>query len=233
MISHKQLARIAGFLYLVVILTGLFAEVFVRQAMQVPGNAVATARNIQSAEVLYRWGLAADLVNFVCGLPVVLVVYYLFKRTNKFLLQLALVFVVIQTAVIAVNLLHQMEPLYLLGGHPYLDSFPPHQLAALSQLALQVQSAGYAIGLIFFGVYCLLVGYVVFRSHLVPPILGVLYAISGIGYLINSFVMILSKGFANPVFQYLAIPIFIGEFSFSMWLLLKGVKSPGVVDPND
>ena len=233
MISNKNLARIAGLLYLIVIAAGLFAEVFVRQALKVSEDALATANNIQSSEMLFRWGLVADLINFVCGLPCVLIIYFLFKRVNKFLLQLALIFVVIQTAIIAVNLLNQISPLLILSNNTYLKTFQPNQLAALSQLSLNIQGVGYAIGLVFFGFYCLLVGYVIFKSKMVPKFLGILYIISGLGYLINSFIMLLSKGFANPLFTYVAIPIFIGELSFCLWLLIKGVDNSKIFNPND
>jgi hypothetical protein len=216
-----------------VIVTGLFAEVFVRQAFKVSGDALATANNIQSSEMLFRWGLVADLINFVCGLPCVLIIYFLFKRINKFLLQLALIFVIIQTAIIAVNLLNQISPLLILSNNAYLKTFQPNQLAALSQLSLNIQGVGYAIGLVFFGFYCLLVGYVLFKSKMVPKFLGILYIISGLGYFMNSFIMLLSKGFANPVFAYVAIPIFIGELSFCLWLLIKGVDNSKLFNPND
>ena len=122
MISDKNLARIAGFCYLIVIGTGLFSEVFVRQALRVPNDALATAQNIQANEMLFRWGFVADIINFVVGLPTILIVYYLFKRTNKLLLQLALAFVIIQTAIIAVNLLNQITPLLLLSNDRYLNT---------------------------------------------------------------------------------------------------------------
>ena len=233
MITNKNLARIAGLCYLIVISTGLFAEVFVRQALKVPGNALATAKHIQSSEMLYRWGLVADLMNFVFGIPCVLIIYFLFKRVNKFLLQIALTFVIIQTAIIAVNLLNQASPLLLLSNDAYLNTFQPNQLATLAQLSLNVQGIGYAIGLVFFGMYCLLVGYVIVKSKMIPSILGILYLISGMGYLINSFTMLLSKDFANPIFTYVAIPIFIGELSLCLWLLIKGVDDPTMFSPNN
>jgi hypothetical protein len=141
--------------------------------------------------------------------------------------------VIIQTAIIAVNLLNQSSTLLILSKHAYLNTFQPNQLATLSLLSLNVQGVGYAIGLVFFGVYCLLVGYVIYKSKMVPKILGILYIISGIGYLINSFIMLLSKGFANPVFEYVAIPIFIGELSFTLWLLIKGVDNEAIFNPNE
>tara|TARA_R110000868_G_scaffold85_2_gene962 strand:- start:67 stop:756 length:690 start_codon:yes stop_codon:yes gene_type:complete len=225
MITDKNLARIAGVCYLIVIATGLFSEVFVRQALRVANDAALTASNIQNNELLYRWGFVADIVNFVIGLPSVIIMYYLFKRVNKLLIQLALTFVIIQTAIIAVNLLYQVSPLLILGNETYLNTFQPDQLATLSLLSLDIQAQGYGIGLVFFGFYCLIVGYVIQKSQMIPKIFGILYAITGLCYLINSFTMFLSKGFENPLFTYLAIPIFIGELSLALWLSIKGVKT--------
>ncbi|MHA8072861.1 DUF4386 domain-containing protein [Aquirufa ecclesiirivi] len=225
MILDKNLARIAGFCYLVVIATGLFSEVFVRQALRVPNNALATAHHIKTNEMLYRWGFAADLINFVIGIPTILIIYHFFKKSNKLILQIALAMVIIQTAIIAVNLLNQITPLLLLSNDTYLTPFQPSQLATLALLSLNIQAQGYGIGLVFFGFYCMIIGYIIFKTNAIPKIIGVLYAIAGLCYLINSFTMFLSKGFANPMFMYLAIPIFVGELSLCLWLLIKGIDS--------
>ncbi len=225
MITDKNLARIAGFCYLIVIATGLFSEVFVRQALRVSNDAMTTAYNIQTNEMLYRWGFVADLINFVVGLPTILIIYFLFKRTNKLLLQLAVAFVIIQTAIIATNLLNQITPLLILSNDTYLNTFQPDQLATLSLLSLNIQAQGYGIGLVFFGFYSLIVGYIIFQSEYLPKILGILYAFSGLCYLVNSFTMFLSKDFSNPFFIYLAIPILIGELSLCLWLLIKGIDT--------
>jgi len=223
MISNKNLARIAGFCYLIVIVTGLFSEVFVRQALRVPNDAMATALNIQTNEMLFRWGFVADLVNFVVGIPTILIIYHFFKKSNKIILQMALALVIIQTAIIAVNLLNQITPLLLLGNETYLNTFDQNQLATLSLLSLNIQSQGYGIGLVFFGFYCILIGYVIFKTNAIPKIIGIAYATAGLCYLINSLTMFLSKGFANPLFMYFAIPIFVGELSLCLWLLVKGI----------
>lgn len=229
MISDKNLSRIAGFCYLIVIATGIFSEVFVRQSLSVSNDALATAQNIKTHEMLFRWGFVADLINFVIGLPTILIIYHIFKKVNKLLLQLALAFVIIQTAIIAVNLLNQISPLLILSNDTYLNAFQPNQLAALSLLSLNIQIQGYAIGLVFFGFYCLIIGYVIYKSNIVPKLLGILYAFAGLCYLINSFTMFLSKGFSNPFFLYLAIPIFIGELSLCLWLLIKGIDSSKMI----
>lgn len=225
MISNNNLARIAGFCYLIVIATGLFSEVFVRQALRMSNDALTTAYNIQTNEMLFRWGFVADLINFVVGIPTILIIYHFFKKSNKIILQIALALVIIQTAIIAVNLLNQITPLLLLSNDTYLNTFQQSQLATLSLLSLNIQSQGYAIGLVFFGFYCIIIGFVIYKTNAIPRIIGVLYAIAGLCYLINSFTMFLSKGFANPMFIYLAIPIFIGELSVCLWLLIKGIDT--------
>jgi len=224
MYSNKKLARLAGLLYLVVIATGLFAEVFVREALNVPGNALATARHIQSSEMLYRWGFVADLINLISGLPVILVFYILFTPVHKSLTLLAMFFVIVSNAIIALNLLNQLAPLFLLGNEHYLGAFNQNQLAALSKNALNMQEQGYAIALVFFGCYCIIIGWLIFRCSFLPRILGILYALAGIAYLVNSFTGFLSHGFANPLFPYILVPAFIGELSVALWLLVMGVK---------
>ena len=173
--------------------------------------------------MLFRWGFVADLINFVVGIPAMLIIYHLFKKSNKIILQIALTLVIIQTAIIAVNLLNQITPLLLLGNDSYLNTFQQNQLASLSLLSLNIQSMGYAIGLVFFGFNCILIGYVIFKTKAIPKIIGVAYAIAGLCYLINSFTIFLSKGFESPYFIYLAIPIFIGELALCLWLLIKGI----------
>ena len=232
--DQKRLARIAGALYLFVIIFGLFAEVFVRQALRVPGDAAATAILIRNGERLYRLGIVADVLNFVIGIPVVLIIYIIFKKTNKFLVTLAVVLVVIQTAVIATNLLNQISPLLYLGTDPYLSAFTPSQLAALSAQAVALHAQGYGIGLVFFGFYCLIIGYLVWKSARVPRLPGILYGLAGLSYLINSLTMLLSKDFSNPLFPVYASVSFIGELSFCLWLLIKGVKpEPTALEQRD
>lgn len=222
--TPKHYARIAGGLYLMVILAGLFAEVFVREALTVSNDAVATAQKIHASEMRFRLGFVADIFNLICGLPVIVFFYRLFKPRNRSLILLAIFFVIISNAVIAVNLLNQVSPLFLLGGDHYLTSFTPDQLAALSLHSMNVQEEGYAIALVFFGCYCIIVGYLIFRSAYMPRVLGFLYALAGLCYMISSFTGFLMPGFRNPLFPVILVPSFIGELAVCLWLLIMGVK---------
>ena len=224
--SNNKLARAAGFLYLIMIIAGGFAEAFVRQGLTVSGDAVATALNILASEQMYRFGFVADLVVIICGIILSLIFYILFKPVNRNLSLLGLIFSIVATAVMAINLLNQLAPLLLLHNTSYLKAFTIEQLQTLSLFFLNLQSQGYGISLLLFAFYFPIIGYLVYKSNFIPRIIGILYTLAGVGYLINSLAMFLYPHLAAILFPYVLLPAFIGEVSMSLWLLFKGVKLP-------
>ena len=116
-------------------------------------------------------------------------------------------------------------PLFLLGDANYLKAFDPKQLQVLAYLSVKAHGYGFGIGLIFFGFVCLVNGYLIFKSGFFPKVIGVLMQIAGLGYLINSFALILAPSLENAIFPAILIPPFIGELSLCLWLIIKGVNS--------
>src|SRR5215472_6607161 len=176
--SPQHLARIAGGLYLIIIVGGFFAIGYVPAALVVPGDAVATAHNIQTHELLYRLGLAAHMLILVCNIPLTLIFYELFKVVNRRLALLVVFFNLVGTAIEGANLLNQFAPLMLLGGGHYLSVFNTEQLQALAYIPLDSQAISYNIQQVIYGCYCLSIGYLVFRSTFLPRTVGVLLVIA-------------------------------------------------------
>jgi hypothetical protein len=224
--SPQLYARIAGVLYLINIGCGIFGEVFVRGHLIVPGNAVATAHNIMASEFLFRCSVVGDLIMHITDVPITLIFYVLLKPVSKNLALLAAMFSMLQTAVLCANKLNLVTVLLLLGGSGYLKAFDPNQLQVLASLSLAQHDYGFGIGLIFFGVSCLVIGYLMLRSGYFPRTLGVMQAIAGICYLINSFALLLSPTLADKMFPAIVIPSFIGELSTCVWLIVRGVNIP-------
>ncbi len=218
-------ARIAGVLYLFVILTGGFAEAIVRQGMIVSGDAMATARNIVENPFLYRLGFAADLTNFVIGIPIIVIFYNLFRPVNRSLALLALLFDLLSNAIQSTNLIGMLAPLRLLGGSHTLAVFVPAQLQAMALNALGAVEEGYGVALVFFGAQCLVSGYLIFRSTFLPRVLGILYALAGVCYLINSFSIFLKPALANFLFPYILMPCLLGEGALCLWLIAFGINA--------
>jgi Domain of unknown function (DUF4386) len=224
--SPQVYARAGGVLYLVIIAAGLFDEVFVRDKLIVPGAAAATANHVMASQLLWRVGVAGDLVKLACAVALALILYVLMRPAGKNLALLAAFFNLVSIAVEAAYKLHLFAALFLLGGADYLRAFEPRQLQALAYLALKSHDQGLAISLVFFGCQCMVLGVLIFRSGYLPKILGVLMQIAGLCYLVNSFALFLSPGVAALIFPAIMIPAFIGESSLCLWFIIRGVNLP-------
>jgi hypothetical protein len=223
--SPRLWPRMAGALYLITIILGVFAEVFVRGALVVRDDAAATATNILAHEPLYRFGLAADLVMIACYIAVTLLFYGLFEPVGRNLSLLAASFSLVGLAVLAVNSLNHLAPLVFLGNAHYLRGFETTQLQALALMSLKMHARGYSIAGVFFGIYCLMIGRLVFRSGFLPRILGGLMGIGGLSYLIDSFASFLLPTLAARLPE-LTVLGGIAELSLCLWLMVMGVKAP-------
>lgn len=221
----KKLPRTAGFLYLIMIVTGGFAEAYVRGGLTVDGDPAATARNILESEQMYRVGFVADLICIIATTFLSLIFYFLFKPVNIFLSSMALLFSILASAVMTANLIHQFAPLLLLHNTAYQQAFSSGQLQTQSLFFLNLQSQGYNISLLLFAFYFPIIGWLVYKSNFLPRILGIIYALAGAGYLANSLAWFLSPQSAAHLFPYVLLPAFIGEIFMSLWLIFKGVKA--------
>ena len=220
--SPRFQARIAGVFYLFTAMTGF--SVLVRGRLVVYGDAAATATNILAHEPLFRLAFAADLIVNPCFIALTLLFYGLFKPVNRSLSLLAAFFSLVGCAIASVICLFELAPLIVLGGAHNLSGFNVEQLQALALVFLNLHAQGYNISLVFFGSYCVLVGYLIFRSTFLPRILGVLMAIAGSCYLTSSFATFLSPEVAARLFPYILVPGSIAELSLILWLLVIGVN---------
>jgi hypothetical protein len=225
--SPRTYARIGGLLYLIIIVAGILGELFVRGRIVVPGDAAATVHNIMASQSLWRVGIAGDLIMHVCDIPLMWIFYLLLRPVSGNLALLAMLFNLIQTAVLVANKLNLLTPLFLSGDAEYLKAFEPRQLQALAYISLRSHDHGFGVGLIFFGCTCLVLGSLIFKSGYLPRALGVLMQIAGLSYLTNSFALLLAPGLAARLFPGILVPSFIAELSLCLWLLVKGVDVPG------
>jgi hypothetical protein len=216
-------ARAAGVLYLVIIVFGLFSEVVVRSSLIVRGDAAATTANILASEGLFRIGFATDSIVFLSDAALAVLLYVVLAPVSKPLALVAAVFRLAQATVLGLNLLNHYAALLLLGGAGYLSAFTADQLHALALLALDTHRHGYDLGLLFFGVHCLILGYLVVRSDSFPGILGVLLESAGVVYLVGSYTLFLLPDLA-PRLAPIYVVALIAELAFCGWLLVKGVR---------
>lgn len=228
-ITPRTYARTAGLGYLMIIVCGIFAEFFARGSLIVPGDAVATAGNIAASEQLFRIGIAGDLIMLLSDVVLAWALYAIFKPVHASLAMLAAFLRLVHAAVYGANLLNLFMVLRLLSGANELGGFDAGHLQSLVSLFLNGHSTGYLIGLVFFGLHCAVLGYLIYRSGYIPRILGILLLFAAFGYLVDCFAQVLMPNYqaVQSIFMLIVfVPALIGELSLSLWLLLAGGKKP-------
>jgi hypothetical protein len=221
--SPRQLARIAGALYLINVVGGAFAIGYV-QGTLLMSDPATTATNIQAHQLLYRSGLAVHVVVTVTNVPLALIFYELFKVVNRRVALLAAFFILVATAIEAAGLLNQFAPLVLLGNQPDASAFSAAQLQALAWLPGQLAHADYTLYTVIFGLDILCLSYLLFRSRFVPRVIAVLLAVDGLAYLVYSFTDFLAPSLAAHLTPWIQLPAPLAEGVLSLWLLTFGVN---------
>jgi hypothetical protein len=214
-------------MYLIIIVLGIFGEVFVRQRLIVTNDALATATNIRAHELLWRLSVATELVSLICVTVLMLTWLAVLRPVSRDLTWLAIFFSLTAHAVGTVSLIDTLATLFPLADAPYLHAFTSEQLAALARLTIREQGHAYGVSLLLSGCFFLIAGPLIFRSGYLPRLIGVLYTIAGVGYIVHTFVLVLAPAIADRTLMIAAGPILLGETSLSLYLLIKGVNVAG------
>ena len=207
-----------------IIVLGAFAEGFVTSKLIVSGDPAATAHNLLASPGLWRLGVAADFIVVLCAVPLLWIEYLLLRPVNRQLVLLAVFFNLVSLAVESISKLFLLVVMPTLANADYLGAFEPQQLQTLATLALKSHDVAFNIALIFFGFTCLVNGYLIFKSGYFPKLIGVLMQIAGACYLIACFAALFAPTFADLIVPAILLPPLIGESSFCLWLLVKGVN---------
>jgi hypothetical protein len=221
--SPRLKARIAGGLWLLCIATGVVSFI-AGSSLMVRDNAAATAANILANESLFRLGFVAELISGASYIGVTVFIYYVLKPVSRSLSLLAAFFGLAGVAIGGGAFLSRLAPLVLLRGDTYLSAFTTSQLQALALTSLKLYVLGFSIGMVLFGIQCILIGSLVARSTFLPRVLGVLLSVGGLGYVIVSFTNLLIPLLGPRLTPFVMPLALIGEGSLTVWLLVKGVN---------
>ena len=229
--SLKKTARGAGILYIIMDVFMIFSGMVVDSKIYVPGDALATANNILASERLFRLGFVSWIVGYVVFLFLVLALYNLFKSVDKSKARLMVILVVSSVPIGILNMLNQYAPILLLNGSGNHSAFNPVQLQTLSMLFFDIYQHGIMVAEIFWGLWLVPLGILVYKSRFVPKVLGVLLIVGCFGHLLSFL-----STFLFPEYNTILIPIseivMFGELPIFLWLLIKGVKDqqPALVE---
>jgi hypothetical protein len=221
--SLKKTARLAGVLYLFLVITGVYIIMYVPSKIMVEGDAVDTAKNILANESLFRTGIITDLISNTIFVFLALVLYRLFKQINEHQARLMVALVIVQIPAVYFMETFNITSLMLFKGE-ILKTFELGQRQDLAMLFLKINDYGTPTLEIFWGLWLIPFGLLVYKSGFIPRVLGVLLIIAGIAYMIDSLTSLLLPNYHAIVSQPTLLLVFIGEISIMLWLLIKGVK---------
>ncbi len=221
----KSTYRLTGILYLFVIIFAGFSQGYVRGTLVVPEDALATATNIIQNEGLFRLGLSLDLVAFILDAIISVLLYQMLKPFGKHLAMISSALrLIAHPAIGSLNLLNHYLAYKVLGGAEFLTVFDDAQLQALSMLFMDAHRYGYLIAGGFFGLHCLLLGILIYKSDTIPNIFGGFLLGSAAGYLLETFGNFNAPGYEVYTALIVGIAAAIGEVSLTFYFLIIGKK---------
>lgn len=228
--AQRKAAKVVGLVYLLAMIPAVFAEFYVPAQLINYGDAAATAHNIAANERLFRLGIAANLFVWILDVVLITALYVILEPVNRNLALLAAFWRVIETAILIVVPLSDLNVLRILSGAEYLRGLEAEQLQVMARLWIGTHSSAYDLGVVFLGLGSTVFCYLWFKSGFVPR------ALAGFG-VFASF-LLGTCAFAFIVFPelqrlldpgYIA-PMFFFEVGMGLWLLLQGIRAPGTVD---
>src|SRR5437867_10134112 len=221
----KKAARIAGAIYLSMVVTGPFSLIYVPSKLLVRGNAAATAENVIAHETMFRLSILAALVGQVIFICLAIALYRLLSGVNKIWAALMVAFVLVSAAVGFVNTLNDIAALILFRGADFLAVFDNPQRDALGMLFIRLHTQGIFIDEMFWGLWLFPFGLLVFRSGFLPRFIGVWLMINCFGYVILSVTALFFPDYYEAAFKWVQ-PVLFGELAIMLWLLIRGTKVP-------
>jgi hypothetical protein len=219
--------RFAGLLYVLTSIVGFFAMGYVPDKLIVHGNAAATVNNIAAHEMLFRLGIASQLIGQSAFIFVALALYKLLERVNRWHASIMVILIVVSIPIAFVNELNSLAALALVGGTDFLSVVEKPQRDALAMLFMNMHGRGLVVAELFWGLWLFPLALLVYRSRFLPRFLGVWLALAGAAWVILSLVSLLLPQYQNKVYTYTQ-PAVLGEIAFMFWLLIKGAKPPAL-----
>lgn len=223
----KTIARVTGVGYLVIFISGIFANFFILEGLVVAGDASTTLSNIIQNTGQFRLGIVAFLVMVIADVLLAWTLYRLLEPVSKQLSQLSAWLRLVNGSIFAVALYHLFNVLNMVSNPEYIGVLGTVQLQAQVMLSIDAFNYTWLVGLVFFGIHLLIMGYLLIKAEYLPSIIGVALTIAGVGYLVDSFAHFMMPNYADyaDIFgMVVIIPGVIGELAFTLYLLIKGVK---------
>lgn len=217
-------ARVAGFLYLLVVITGFFTIMYAPGKLFVAGDPTAVARNILAHQSLFRANLAISMFSELCFIGTALALYRLLRETGPRLAGAMVLLVLLCAPLAFAGIANEWATLTFLRGADFLAAFDPPQRNALAMMLIHLNEQADTVSQVFWGLWLLPLGWLVYRSGFLPRFLGAWLIVNGLAYVGLSATELFAPEILRTVSR-ITFPVLLGEVAFTLWLLLAGARS--------
>ncbi|MGW9684825.1 DUF4386 domain-containing protein [Flagellimonas sp. 2504JD1-5] len=225
--ANNKTAHLAGLLYFLIAVTGIFSLMYVPSQLIVWDNPAETVANIKSSEFLFRMEILCELLCYLIFVLLPLILYKLFKDIQKDFATLMVVLAIVSVPISMVSVVHKFDVLSLLTDAEYLNVYGPNEIQAKVMLAFKSYYRGILVSQIFWGLWLFPFGYLVFKSGFLPKLLGLFLMIGSCGYFMDFLGRVICPDYNQLwISDYITIPASIGELGTCLWLLIMGIKTP-------
>ena len=226
----KRNARIAGLLYLVLIVSGILSLIYIPSQLIVWDDPTQTVKNISESKFLFQIGIICGLIMYTSFILLPLALFKLLSSVDKTHALLMVIFAVISVPISYLNMVHHMDVLTLLEVDYYSKVFETEEFNSKIMMLLDSHSNGELVAHIFWGLWLLPFGWLVYKSGFLPKFFGIMLMLGCFGYLIDFFGYFLMEGYGKTLFaNIVGIPSAVGEIGICLWLLIVGIKTPKAI----
>lgn len=216
----KAMAKASGIAYLLIFISGFYANFAILENLVDLDNSEQTTLNIINDSIQFRHGLIAFFIMLISDVFLIWSLFKITEPTQKIVPYIASLFRGLHASFFLVALV-QLNKIYTITSGKTNSSELQTRVIDLFKKFDEF----WTIGLLFFGIHLLSLGFLAFKSNYINRFISFLLIIAAIGYFIDGLSKLFLPSYHEYQSYFQAIVVFtgvIGELSFTIWLLVKG-----------
>lgn len=224
--NNRKDILIAGFIYLIVIITGIFSIGFVPKKLIDWNDGTITFNNISESIFLFKFGIYINVICYIAFSFLPLFLYRILHNINESYARVMVALALLSVPSSIENLKHKYSIVGLIKNGTFMQGVRSNELIGEIMYSLHQYDDGLLLTTVFWGLWLFPLGLLVFKSRFIPKFIGVLLMLGSLGYLINFSGNTLLENYSSfGIGKYISLLPAIAEFSLCVWLLSSSIKT--------
>lgn len=219
--NKRKVALIGGIGYLIIFITGIYANFVVLESLKVAGNKLATFQNLSNNQETFKMGIISFVFMLIADVVLTWCLYELFKSFNQRLSKITAWFRLVNVIFFGVALFYLSSVLKLTNPQEIINHGKEYLVNEVNYILVAFNNT-WLVGLLFFGIHLVLLATLMFKYIRIPNFIPMLLMIAGAGYLVDSILQFTYtdyKSISEISNTIVVLPGIVGELSLTFWLL--------------